>query len=53
MAGLIWPLMQWVSLSVRMQAVVWGLVALGLYLMLAWLLKSPELAALPQMLRRR
>ena len=53
MAGLIWPLMQWVSLSVRMQAVVWGLVASGLYLMLAWLLKSPELAALPQMLRRR
>ena len=53
MAGLIYGLMAEAPfLSLKMQAVLFGSLAIGIYVFLAWVLRSPELAALPRMLKR-
>ncbi len=52
MAGLIYGLMTLApGLSLQWQAIIFGSLAVGFYLLLSLLIKSPELAALPRMLR--
>ncbi len=53
MAGLVYGLMAEAPiLSLKMQAVLFGSLAIAVYVFLAWVLRSPELAALPRMLKR-
>ena len=54
MAGLVYALMcQIPTLSLQWQAIIFGSAAVVIYLLLSMLMKSPELSALPRMLRRR
>ncbi len=53
MAGLVYGLMPlFPPMPLKWQAILDGGLAAGAYLLFAWLLQSPELAALPRMLRR-
>jgi putative peptidoglycan lipid II flippase len=53
MAGLVFGLMAlFPPMSLPWQAMVYGSLAVAAYLLIAWLLRSPELAALPRLLRR-
>ena len=53
MAGLVFGLMDFTpEMDLAWQALIYGPLALGSYLLIAWLLQSPELAALPRMWRR-
>ncbi len=53
MAGLVYGLKAQVpGLPLAWQAIVFGVLAGGIYLLVAWVIRSPELAALPRLLRR-
>ncbi|HID33978.1 MAG TPA: murein biosynthesis integral membrane protein MurJ [Anaerolineae bacterium] len=53
MAGLVFGLMGMLPpLSLPWQAILYGSLAVAAYLLFSWLLQSPELVALPRLLRR-
>jgi peptidoglycan biosynthesis protein MviN/MurJ (putative lipid II flippase) len=53
MAAAIFGLMRLLpDLSLQWQAIIFGAAAVAVYLLISMLMKSPELAALPRMLRR-